>query len=31
MKIYIKDSTLKALLPGQPEYTLIPSGENVFN
>ncbi len=30
MKIYIKDSTLKALLPGQPEYTLIPSVENVF-
>ena len=30
MKIYIKDSTLKALLPGQPEYTLLPSGDNVF-
>ena len=30
MKIYINDSTLKALLPGQPEYTLLPSGDNVF-
>jgi len=30
MKIYIKDSTLIALLPGQPEYTLLPSGDNVF-
>jgi hypothetical protein len=30
MKIYIKDSTLKALLPGQPEYTLLPAGDNVF-
>jgi hypothetical protein len=30
MKIYIKDSTLKAFLPGQPEYTLLPAGNNIF-
>lgn len=30
MKIYIKNSNLKALLPGQPEYTLLPSGKNIF-
>jgi hypothetical protein len=30
MKIYIKDSTLRALLPGQPEYLLLPLGENTF-
>ena len=30
MKVYIKDSKLKALLPGQPEYTLLLSGKSVF-
>ncbi len=30
MKVYIKDSTLKALLPGQPEYILLPLSENIF-
>ncbi len=30
MKVYLIDSTLCALLPGQPEYTLLPIGENEF-
>lgn len=30
MKVYLKDSTLRALLPGQPEYTLQWIGENEF-
>ena len=30
MKIYLKDSTLRALLAGQPEYTLMPVAENEF-
>ena len=30
MKVYLKDSTLRVLLPGQPEYTLQLIGENEF-
>lgn len=30
MKVYLKDSTLRAFLPGQPEYTLQPISENEF-
>ncbi|MEO8399798.1 MAG: hypothetical protein ABI550_08310, partial [Ignavibacteriaceae bacterium] len=31
MKIYLKDDELKALLSGQPEYTLQPVAQNEFN
>jgi hypothetical protein len=31
MKIYIKEGKLKAFLPGQPEYTLVPVGKNEFS
>lgn len=30
MKVYLIDSTLRATLPGQPEYNLLPSGGNIF-
>ena len=31
VRIYIKDGDLKALIKGQPEYTLIPVAKNEFN
>ena len=31
VRIYIKDGELKALIKGQPEYTLIPVAKNEFN
>ncbi len=30
LKVYIKDSELKALIKGQPEYTLVPTSKNEF-
>lgn len=31
MEVYIKDGELKAFLEGQPEYTLVPLGDNEFS